>query len=119
MVKASNKNGSIFKKRVGNNMNNMLKTYRTMELLLLDILEKLYMKYSNTSSCEKLHAVSMQFFLCLKIRQISKKTSKNITKYYDCLRGTVQELRIIRLHGSVKRIGVCCSRESSFARSKI
>lgn len=81
-------------------MNNMLKTYRTMELLLLDILEKLYMKYSNTSSWEKLHAASMQFFLCLK-------TSKNITKYYDCLRGTVQELRTIRLHGSVKRIGVC------------
>lgn len=88
-------------------MNNMPKTYRSMELLLLDVLEKLCMKYSNTSSWEKLHAVSMQFFLCLKIRQISKKTSKNITKYYDCLRGTVQELRTIRLHGSVKRIGVC------------
>lgn len=57
-------------------MNNMLKTYRTMELLLLDILEKLYMKYSNTSSWEKLHAVSMQFFLCLKTRQISKKQVK-------------------------------------------
>lgn len=57
-------------------MNNMLKTYRTMELLLLDILEKLYMKYSNTSSWEKLHAASMQFFLCLKTRQISKKQVK-------------------------------------------
>ena len=53
MVKASNKNGSILKKRAGNNMNNMPKTYRSMELLLLDVLEKLCMKYSNTSSWEK------------------------------------------------------------------
>ena len=76
MVKASNKNGSILKKRAGNNMNNMPKTYRTMELLLLDILEKLYMKYSNTSSWGKLHAVSMQFFLCLKIRQIGRASCR-------------------------------------------
>ena len=45
--------------------------------------------------------LACSFFLCLE------KTSKNITKYYDCLRGAAQELRTIRLHGSVKRIGVC------------
>lgn len=46
----------------------------------------------------------MQFF------SMSKKQGtfvKNITKYYNHLRGAAQELRTIRLHGSVRRIGVC------------
>ncbi len=56
MVKASNKNGSIFKKRAGNNMNNMPKIYRSIG------------KNCMRSACS--------FFLCLKTRQISKKQVK-------------------------------------------